>query len=63
LMVAGGCSTGQAAEDRDFVHWVANTAGSARPVTSICTGAWLLAPFPARTRRNANLTTEQRRQS
>jgi transcriptional regulator GlxA family with amidase domain len=43
LMVSGGYSTGQAADDRDFVRWLAATAGSARRVTSVCTGAWLLA--------------------
>jgi transcriptional regulator GlxA family with amidase domain len=43
LMVAGGYSTRQAADDRDFVHWLAGTAASARRVTSVCTGAWLLA--------------------
>jgi transcriptional regulator GlxA family with amidase domain len=43
LVVAGGYSTGQAAHDRDFVQWLAGTAESARRVTSVCTGAWLLA--------------------
>jgi transcriptional regulator GlxA family with amidase domain len=43
LVVAGGYSTGQAADDRDFVQWLASTAESARRVTSVCTGAWLLA--------------------
>ncbi|TQM16157.1 GlxA family transcriptional regulator [Pseudonocardia kunmingensis] len=43
LMVAGGYSTGQAAEDGAFVRWLTGTAGSARRVTSVCTGAWLLA--------------------
>lgn len=43
LMVSGGYSTGRAADDRDFVHWLAGAAGSARRVTSVCTGAWLLA--------------------
>jgi transcriptional regulator GlxA family with amidase domain len=43
LMVAGGYSTGQAADDRDLVRWLADAATSARRVTSVCTGAWLLA--------------------
>jgi transcriptional regulator GlxA family with amidase domain len=43
LMVAGGYSTGQAADDRDLVRWLADAAAAARRVTSVCTGAWLLA--------------------
>jgi transcriptional regulator GlxA family with amidase domain len=43
LMVAGGYSTAQAAADGDLVDWLGRAAGSARRVTSVCTGAWLLA--------------------
>jgi transcriptional regulator GlxA family with amidase domain len=43
LMVAGGYSTAHAADDRDFVRWLADAAGSARRVTSVCSGALLLA--------------------
>lgn len=43
LVVAGGYSTRQAAGDLDFVRWLAGTAGSARRVTSVCSGALLLA--------------------
>jgi transcriptional regulator GlxA family with amidase domain len=43
LMVAGGYSTRQAADDNDLVRWLAEAAGSARRVTSVCSGAMLLA--------------------
>jgi transcriptional regulator GlxA family with amidase domain len=43
LIVAGGYSTGQAVEDSDLVRWVNSAAESARRVTSVCSGAWLLA--------------------
>ncbi|TWF80280.1 AraC family transcriptional regulator with amidase-like domain [Pseudonocardia hierapolitana] len=43
LMVAGGYSTRQAADDLDLVRWLAGTALSARRVTSVCSGALLLA--------------------
>ena len=43
LMVSGGYSTRQAADDLDLVRWLARTAGSARRVTSVCSGALLLA--------------------
>jgi transcriptional regulator GlxA family with amidase domain len=43
VMAAGGYSTGQAADDLDLVRWLARTAGSARRVTSVCSGALLLA--------------------
>jgi transcriptional regulator GlxA family with amidase domain len=34
---------GRAAGDTDLVDWLTATAGAARRVTSVCTGAWLLA--------------------
>ncbi len=43
LMVAGGYSTGRAADDRDLLRWLAGAAASARRVTSVCSGALLLA--------------------
>jgi transcriptional regulator GlxA family with amidase domain len=43
LMVAGGYSTGRAADDRDLLRWLADEAASARRVTSVCSGALLLA--------------------
>jgi transcriptional regulator GlxA family with amidase domain len=43
LMVAGGYSTRQAIADHDLVRWLACTAASARRVTSVCSGAMLLA--------------------
>ncbi len=43
VMAAGGYSTGQAADDLDLVRWLAGTAESARRVTSVCSGALLLA--------------------
>jgi transcriptional regulator GlxA family with amidase domain len=43
LMVVGGYSTGQAARDRDLVRWLRRAAESARRVTSVCSGALLLA--------------------
>jgi transcriptional regulator GlxA family with amidase domain len=43
LMVAGGYSTSHAADDRDLVRWLADAAAPARRVTSVCSGALLLA--------------------
>ncbi|WP_395104131.1 GlxA family transcriptional regulator [Actinomadura sp. SCN-SB] len=43
LVVAGGYSSSQAAADRDFIGWLRRVAGSARRVTSVCSGALLLA--------------------
>jgi transcriptional regulator GlxA family with amidase domain len=43
LVVAGGYSVHRAAADGDLVPWLIDTAGAARRVTSVCTGAWLLA--------------------
>ncbi|MCO1660988.1 GlxA family transcriptional regulator [Pseudonocardia humida] len=43
LMVAGGYSTAHAADNGDLIRWLAEAAASARRVTSVCTGAWLLA--------------------
>jgi transcriptional regulator GlxA family with amidase domain len=43
LMVAGGYSMGQVAADQDLVAWLGRAAGSARRVTSVCSGALLLA--------------------
>lgn len=43
LMVAGGYSTGQAADDADLVAWLRCAAGRAQRVTSVCSGALLLA--------------------
>ena len=43
LIVAGGYSTGQAVDNRDLICWLRSAAESARRVTSVCTGALLLA--------------------
>jgi transcriptional regulator GlxA family with amidase domain len=43
LMVAGGYSTSQAANDGDLLRWLRTTAEAARRVTSVCSGALLLA--------------------
>lgn len=43
LVVAGGYHMRQAVGDRDLIGWLRSTAGSARRVTSVCTGALLLA--------------------
>lgn len=43
LMVAGGYSTAHAADDGDLIGWLTQAAATARRVTSVCTGAWLLA--------------------
>lgn len=42
-MVAGGHSVARAVADRDLVCWVRDAARSARRVTSVCSGALLLA--------------------
>lgn len=43
LVVAGGPGTRTAAVDRALVDWVAEAAARSRRVTSVCTGAFLLA--------------------
>ena len=43
LCVAGGFGTKQAMEDREFLAALRRLAGSARYVTSVCTGSLLLA--------------------
>ena len=43
LIVAGGYDLRRAADDRGLMAWLAEAAGSARRVASVCTGAWLLA--------------------
>jgi transcriptional regulator GlxA family with amidase domain len=43
LVVAGGYSTSQAAGDSDLVSWLRSAAAAARRVTSVCSGALLLA--------------------
>ena len=43
VMVAGGYHLRPAMEDADLARWLVRTAGSARRVTSVCSGAMLLA--------------------
>jgi transcriptional regulator GlxA family with amidase domain len=43
LIVAGGTGTGAAARDRRLIDWIAAAAPRARRVTSVCSGAFLLA--------------------
>jgi transcriptional regulator GlxA family with amidase domain len=43
VMVAGGYSTSQVANDGDLLRWLTTTAAAARRVTSVCSGALLLA--------------------
>lgn len=43
LMVAGGDGTNEALKDRDLVHFIRQSAASAKRVVSICSGAFLLA--------------------
>jgi transcriptional regulator GlxA family with amidase domain len=43
LLVAGGRGVHDAGRDERLVAWVRNAAGRARRVTSVCTGAFLLA--------------------
>jgi transcriptional regulator GlxA family with amidase domain len=43
LVVAGGLGVGEAVADRDLITWIGRTARRARRVTSVCTGAFLLA--------------------
>jgi len=43
LVVAGGLGTRAALRDRRLIAWIARTAGRARRVASVCTGAFLLA--------------------
>lgn len=42
LIVAGGSSVHEAAEDKRLVRWLAGRARGARRVASVCTGAFLL---------------------
>jgi transcriptional regulator GlxA family with amidase domain len=42
LIVAGGLGTRLALRDRRLIAWIARTAGRARRVASVCTGAFLL---------------------
>jgi transcriptional regulator GlxA family with amidase domain len=53
LLVAGGYSIGHAMEDGDLVRWLRGAAASARRVTSVCTGALLLAHAGLLDRRRA----------
>lgn len=43
LIVAGGTGTRRAEEDEHLIEWLRAAAGRARRVTSVCTGAFLLA--------------------
>ncbi|MEV0614401.1 GlxA family transcriptional regulator [Nonomuraea sp. NPDC050404] len=43
LVVAGGSGVYEARNDRELTAWVAAAGGTARRVTSVCTGAFLLA--------------------
>jgi len=43
LMVAGGRGVQAAERDAELIAWIRETAGRARRVTSVCTGAFLLA--------------------
>lgn len=43
LLVVGGPGAETGLYDRDFIDWIAETAGQARRVASICTGTFLLA--------------------
>ena len=43
LLVAGGIGTRRAEDDQDLIAWIAGAATHARRVTSVCTGAFLLA--------------------
>lgn len=43
LLVPGGFGTRPLLEDAETLHWIASTASAARQVTSVCTGALLLA--------------------
>jgi transcriptional regulator GlxA family with amidase domain len=43
LVVAGGRGVNEAARDEQLVRWVASAAKRSRRVTSVCTGAFLLA--------------------
>jgi transcriptional regulator GlxA family with amidase domain len=43
LIVAGGLGTREAKRDARLVRWIGRTAGRARRVASVCTGAFLLA--------------------
>jgi transcriptional regulator GlxA family with amidase domain len=43
LLVAGGTGTRRAEEDEELIGWIAEAATRSRRVTSVCTGAFLLA--------------------
>jgi transcriptional regulator GlxA family with amidase domain len=43
LIVAGGTGTRQAEDDRALIAWIREAASRSRRVTSVCTGAFLLA--------------------
>jgi transcriptional regulator GlxA family with amidase domain len=43
LIVAGGTGTRQAEENRELIEWLTEAAKRSRRVTSVCTGAFLLA--------------------
>jgi transcriptional regulator GlxA family with amidase domain len=43
LIVAGGTGTRRAEEDEDLIEWLKEAAKRSRRVTSVCTGAFLLA--------------------
>src|SRR4051812_40931930 len=43
LMVAGGYGVREAERDRGLVDWVREAAGRSRRVTSVCSGAFVLA--------------------
>jgi transcriptional regulator GlxA family with amidase domain len=43
LIVAGGTGTRQAEENRELIEWLKEAAKRSRRVTSVCTGAFLLA--------------------
>jgi len=43
LIVAGGTGTRRAEDDDALINWLRKTAGRSRRVTSVCTGAFLLA--------------------
>src|SRR4051794_33626500 len=43
LLVAGGTGTRRAEDDQRLIGWIAEAATRSRRVTSVCTGAFLLA--------------------
>jgi transcriptional regulator GlxA family with amidase domain len=60
LVVTGGAGVDRACEDLRFVGWVAAAAAGARRVTSVCSGAFLLAAAGVLTGRR--VTTHWRRE-